>query len=145
MFSPIQSLLLHIEAVRKREDSSFSHLYANPEASGTCLGSISGCNETSTLTRLLRFTWLLSRLPLFFRFFAQGKTSTGNDKKKNNNFWIQIMSVNTCIVPFVVPHSIRDTMDERRAESAGTFNIASKMYNPGHQTVQSPGCQRCTM
>lgn len=49
------------------------------------------------------------------------------------------------IVQFVVPHSIRDTIEERRAESAGTFNIASKTYNPGHQTVQSPGCQRCTM
>lgn len=42
--------LLHTEAVRKCKESWLSHLYANPEASGACLGSISGCKKMSTLT-----------------------------------------------------------------------------------------------
>lgn len=100
MFASIQSLLLHTEAVRKREESSFSHLYANPEASGACLGSISGCKEKSTLTRLLRFTWLLSS-PLLCSSgsLLKGKPHDWKEQKK----LLESLKINTSTFQLLSP------------------------------------------
>lgn len=43
MFSSIQSVLPQNWAVRKREESSIWHLFANQEAIAICFRSISGC------------------------------------------------------------------------------------------------------
>lgn len=72
MFSSIQSLLLRNEAVRKHKESSFSHLYANPEASG-CFRSISRCKESATLT-FPSFTWLQSQLRLDLQLLCSRPT-----------------------------------------------------------------------
>lgn len=145
LLNPIS--LLHNEAVRKRKESSFLHLYANPEASGARLGPISGCKEAPTPTRP---TWLaaFAATPRLPASLGSSLEVCPHDWKEQNNRW-DPKGLRYCLLTrdsFNLSSPIQSETPRKRGGQKAQGRLMShlKCKNPGPQTVQSPGCQRCT-